>query len=131
MNRSPAIGSFAGAELPGSARLAVAPHPLVSRTAVATKAAPSFNRLTIIISFIRGLDGRGFWAYQAITGGRDDNAIANRALSACGDDGRCGLNVRIQIVAGTSLDATMTETNSPVPDVVGPVEGRTEIARLG
>jgi len=52
------------------------------------------------------------WAYQAITGGRDDSAIANRALSACGHVGRCGLNGRIQIVAGTSLDATMTETNS-------------------
>ena len=35
-----------------------------------------------------------------------------RALSACGPDGPCGLNGRTEIVAATSLDALMTETNS-------------------
>src|SRR5687768_16135481 len=108
MNRRPVMGSSAGAEAPGSARSAVAPHPVVSSTAATPRAAPSLSRLNIIIPSSRGLDGRGWWAEQTITGGRDDSAIANRAVSACGHDGHCGLNGRTGIAAATRFDATMT-----------------------
>ena len=110
MNRRPVSGSSAGAEAPGSARSAVAPHPVVSSAAAATSAALNLSRLNIIIPSSRGLDGRAWCAQQAIAGGRDDSVIANRALSACGHDGRCGFNGRTGIAAATSLDAT--ETNS-------------------
>jgi hypothetical protein len=101
-------GSSAGAEAPGSARSAVAPQPVASSAAAATSVALSLSRLNIIVPSSRGLDGRGWWAEQAITGGQDNGAIANRAVSACGHDGHCGLNVRTGIAATTSLDATMT-----------------------
>src|SRR5215218_1109786 len=62
MNRRPVSGSSAGAEAPGSARSAVAPQPVVSITAAATRAAPSLSRPHIIIPSSRGLGGRGWWA---------------------------------------------------------------------
>jgi hypothetical protein len=40
-------------------------------------AALSLSRLNIVVPSSRGLDGRGCWAEQAITRGRDDSAIAN------------------------------------------------------
>src|SRR4029453_11959939 len=64
MNRTPRSGSLAGAEAPGWARSAVAPHPVVISAAAATRAAPSLSRLNIIVPSSRGLDGRGWWAEQ-------------------------------------------------------------------
>src|SRR5215218_5335775 len=78
MNRRPVSGSSAGAEAPGSARSAVAPHPVVSSAAAATRAAPSLSRLNIIVPSPGALTGRGWRAEQAITSGRDDLAIVNR-----------------------------------------------------
>jgi hypothetical protein len=70
MKRSPEIGSSAGADAPGSALSAVAPHPVVNSAAAATTAAPNLSRLNIILSFAKRPAGHGGWFMRLIVPSR-------------------------------------------------------------
>ena len=65
-------------------------------------------------SFVPGPEAMGESGPSGPPGGRDHPAIANRALSACGHDGRCGLYDRTPIAPRTRLcgSQSMAETDS-------------------